>query len=126
LLFSYVSVAGRLKDTIIRGGENLYPTEIEDFLLSHPGIAEAQVVGVPDERLGEELCVWIKVKDDWQNLTELEVREFCKGKLAHFKVPKYILFKQQFPLTMSGKIQKYKIKEMSIVELGLGMNKRSE
>jgi fatty-acyl-CoA synthase len=103
---------------VIRGGENVYPREIEEFLYRHPKIQDVQVVGVPDQRFGEELCAWIMVKPG-QTLTEAEVREFCKGKIAHYKVPKYLRFVAEFPMTVTGKIQKFKIREQMQQELGL-------
>ena len=103
---------------VIRGGENVYPREIEEFLYRHPKIQDVQVVGVPDQRFGEELCAWIVVKPG-QTLTEDEVRDFCKGKIAHYKVPKYLRFVTEFPMTVTGKIQKFKIREQMQQELGL-------
>ncbi len=114
----YFKIVGRLKDMVIRGGENIYPREIEEFLHHHEKIADAYMVGVPDIKYGEELCVWIKVKDG-QTLTEAEVKEFCKGKIAHFKIPRYVRFVSDFPMSVSGKIQKFKMREESIKELGL-------
>ena len=114
----YVNIVGRSKDMVIRGGENVYPREIEEFLYRHPKIQDVQVVGVPDQRFGEELCAWIMVKPG-QTLTEAEVREFCKGKIAHYKVPKYLRFVAEFPMTVTGKIQKFKIREQMQQELGL-------
>ena len=114
----YFKIVGRLKDMVIRGGENIYPREIEEFLHHHEKIADAYMVGVPDIKYGEELCVWIKVKDG-QTLTEVEVKEFCKGKIAHFKIPRYVRFVTDFPMSVSGKIQKFKMREESIKALGL-------
>ena len=114
----YVNIVGRSKDMVIRGGENVYPREIEEFLYRHPKIQDVQVVGVPDQRFGEELCAWIVVKPG-QTLTEDEVRDFCKGKIAHYKVPKYLRFVTEFPMTVTGKIQKFKIREQMQQELGL-------
>jgi fatty-acyl-CoA synthase len=114
----YFRIVGRLKDMVIRGGENIYPREIEEFLHHHEKIADAYMVGVPDIKYGEELCVWIKVKDG-QTLTEDEVKEFCKGKIAHFKIPRYVRFVTDFPMSVSGKIQKFKMREESIKALGL-------
>uniref|UniRef100_A0A034VUP2 Medium-chain acyl-CoA ligase ACSF2, mitochondrial n=1 Tax=Bactrocera dorsalis TaxID=27457 RepID=A0A034VUP2_BACDO len=107
----YGRIVGRLKEMIIRGGENLFPKEIEDFLNSHPKIIEAHVIGVPDERLGEECCAFVRLQDDVETITHDEVKEFAKGKLAHFKVPRYIIPIDQFPRTASGKIQKFKLAE---------------
>ena len=114
----YVNIVGRIKDMVIRGGENVYPREIEEFLYRHPKVQDVQVVGVPDQRFGEELCAWIIVKPG-QQLTDGEVREFCKGKIAHYKVPRYLKFVPEFPMTVTGKIQKFKIREVMVAELGL-------
>ena len=114
----YVNIVGRSKDMVIRGGENVYPREIEEFLYRHPKIQDVQVVGVPDQKFGEELCAWIIAKPG-QTLTDAEVREFCKGKIAHYKVPKYMKFVDAFPMTITGKIQKFKIREIMQQELGL-------
>uniref|UniRef100_A0A0A1WXE7 Medium-chain acyl-CoA ligase ACSF2, mitochondrial n=1 Tax=Zeugodacus cucurbitae TaxID=28588 RepID=A0A0A1WXE7_ZEUCU len=105
----YGRIVGRLKEMIIRGGENLFPKEVEDFLNSHPKIIEAHVIGVPDERLGEECCAFVRLQDGVASITHDEVKEFAKGKLAHFKVPRYIIPIDQFPRTASGKIQKFKL-----------------
>ncbi|KAH6928781.1 hypothetical protein HPB50_019502 [Hyalomma asiaticum] len=107
-----VIISGRIKDMICRGGENVYPLEVEEFLYTHPDVEEVQVVGVPDERLGEEVCAWIKLKQG-KSLSEDEVKKFCRGKISHFKTPKYILFVDTFPKTVSGKIQKFKMREES-------------
>jgi len=115
----YVRIVGRIKDMIIRGGENVYPREIEEFLYGHPQIADVQVIGVPDERYGEELMAWV-VPRSGATLTEEEVREFCRGKIAHFKVPRYVKFVDSFPMTVTGKVQKFKMRETAIEELGLG------
>jgi fatty-acyl-CoA synthase len=114
----YVNIVGRSKDMVIRGGENVYPREIEEFLYRHPKVQDVQVVGVPDQRFGEELCAWIIVKPG-QTLDEAEVREFCKGKIAHYKVPRYMKFVGEFPMTVTGKIQKFRIRELMQEELGL-------
>ena len=114
----YVNIVGRIKDMVIRGGENVYPREIEEFLYRHPKVQDVQVVGVPDQKFGEELCAWIIVKPG-QQLTDAEVREFCKGKIAHYKVPRYLKFVPEFPMTVTGKIQKFKIREAMVAELGL-------
>ena len=106
----YGKIVGRMKDMIIRGGENIYPREIEEFLHTHPAIMEAQAFGVSDERMGEELCVWIKLNDG-HILQEDDVRQFCKGKISHFKIPKYISFVTEFPTTVTGKIQKFVMKD---------------
>jgi fatty-acyl-CoA synthase len=115
----YVGIVGRLKDMVIRGGENIYPREIEEFLYTHPKVADVQVVGVPDPKYGEELCAWIRLKPDERAEVE-EIREFCRGQIATFKIPRYIRFVDDFPMTVTGKIQKYRMREVSIAELGLG------
>ena len=104
---------GALKDMIIRGGENIYPREVEEFLYTHPKIADVQVVGLPDERLGETVAAWIQAEGR-RNATEAEIREFCRGKIAHFKIPHYIRFVDAFPMTVTGKIQKYVIRQTEI------------
>jgi fatty-acyl-CoA synthase len=114
----YVNIVGRIKDMVIRGGENIYPREIEEFLYRLPQVQDVQVVGVPDRKYGEELCAWIIVKPG-QALAEEEVRAFCKGQIAHYKVPRYIRFVPAFPMTVTGKIQKFKIREAMKSELGL-------
>ncbi|KAM6473392.1 medium-chain acyl-CoA ligase ACSF2, mitochondrial isoform 2-T6 [Liasis olivaceus] len=108
--YGYCKIVGRCKDMIIRGGENIYPAELEQFLHTHPKIQEVQVVGVKDERMGEEICASIRVKAG-EECTAEEIKAFCKGKIAHFKIPRYIVFVKDFPLTVSGKIQKYKLRE---------------
>ena len=114
----YLNIVGRIKDMVIRGGENVYPREVEEFLYTHTAIADVQVVGVPDERYGEELCAWVKVREG-ATLTEDGVREFCQGQLAHFKVPRYVLFVDEFPMTVTGKIQKFRMRETAIADLEL-------
>ena len=114
----YVNIVGRIKDMVIRGGENIYPREIEEFLYRHPKVQDVQVVGLPDKRYGEELCAWIVTKSG-QTLAEDEIREFCKGKIAHYKVPRYIRFVPGFPMTVTGKIQKFKIRDEMKNQLGL-------
>ncbi|KAL6058527.1 Fatty-acyl-CoA synthase [Balamuthia mandrillaris] len=114
----YCRIVGRSKDMIIRGGENIYPREIEEFLYTHPSIADIQVIGVPDEKYGEEVCAWVKLKSG-AKLTAEEIKEYCKEQIAHYKVPRYILFKDEFPLTITGKVLKYVMREQSIRELGL-------
>ena len=115
----YIHISGRIKDLIIRGGENISPKEIEDFLYQYPNVLDAQVIGVPSEKFGEEVMAWIKVKHG-QNLTEEELINFCKGQIAHYKVPKYWKFVEEFPMTISGKVRKVEMREISIKELGLG------
>lgn len=114
----YFKITGRAKDMIIRGGENIYPREIEEFLYSHPKIADVQVVGLPDPNLGETVAAWVRLKPG-QTASEAEIREFCKGKIAHFKVPQFVRFVDEFPLTVTGKIQKFRIREIEIQERGL-------
>ena len=114
----YVNIVGRIKDMVIRGGENLYPREIEEFLYRHPKVQDVQVVGVPDSRYGEELCAWIIAKPG-QQPSEDDIRDFCKGQIAHYKVPRYIRFVDAFPMTVTGKIQKFKIREAMVEQLQL-------
>ena len=118
----YVNIVGRLKDMVIRGGENVYPREIEEFLYSHPKIQDVQVIGVPDPRYGEEICAWIKLHGG-QSATPEEIREFCKGQIAHYKIPRYIEFVPEFPMTITGKIQKFVMREQTIEKLGLKAEK---
>jgi fatty-acyl-CoA synthase len=103
---------------VIRGGENIYPREIEEFLYTHPAVSDVQVIGVPDKKYGEEIMAWIKLKKGAAASAE-EIKDFCKGRIAHFKVPRYIKFVDDFPMTVSGKIQKFKMRDESIKELGL-------
>ena len=114
----YVNIVGRLKDMVIRGGENIYPREIEEFLYTHPAVEDVQVIGVPDLKYGEELLAAIRLRAGAQ-ATDEEIRAFCKGTIAHFKVPRYVRFVDEFPMTITGKIQKYKMREWAITELGL-------
>ncbi|GGU34457.1 AMP-binding protein [Nocardioides albus] len=115
----YCVVVGRIKDMVIRGGENIYPREIEEFLYTHPDIAEAQVVGVPDERYGEELCAWIRMRPGADPLDADAVRAFASGKLAHYKTPRYVLLVEEFPMTVTGKVRKIDMREQSVALLGL-------
>jgi fatty-acyl-CoA synthase len=114
----YFKIVGRLKDMVIRGGENIYPREIEEFLHHHEKISDVYVVGVPDVKYGEELCAWVKLKTG-QTMTEQDVKDYCKGRIAHFKIPRYVMFVQDFPINISGKIQKYKMRDESIKVLHL-------
>ncbi|OJY53306.1 MULTISPECIES: AMP-binding protein [unclassified Sphingomonas] len=114
----YGNVVGRLKDMVIRGGENIYPREIEEFLYGHPAVEDVAVVGVPDDRMGEELCAWIRLRAGSSGDAE-EVRAFCRGRIAHYKVPRYVRFVDAFPTTVTGKVQKYLIREAMIAELDL-------
>ena len=115
----YVNIVGRIKDMIIRGGENVYPREVEEFLYTHPNIVDVQVIGVPDVRYGEQVMAWVQLRDGADTTGE-DIKEFCRGSIAHYKVPRYIKFTDTFPMTITGKIQKFKMREQSIEELGLG------
>ena len=117
-LDGYVNIVGRIKDMIVRGGENIYPREIEEYLIAHKDIEDVQVTGVPDEKFGEEIIAWVKLNGD-SDLSEDDVKGFCKGRIAHYKVPRYIRFCKEFPMTVTGKVQKYKMREISIDELNL-------
>jgi fatty-acyl-CoA synthase len=114
----YGHVTGRLKDMVIRGGENVYPREIEEFLYKHPKVQAAHVCGVPDIKLGEEVCAWIQLKTGC-SASEEEIREFCRGQIAHYKIPQYVRFVSEFPMTITGKIQKFRMRERMCEELGL-------
>ena len=115
----FINIVGRIKDMIIRGGENVYPREIEEFLHGHPDIGDVQVIGVPDERYGEEIVAWVKLRDGADPMTEETVKAFCRGKIAHFKVPRYVRFTDEFPMTVTGKVRKVEMREASIAELKL-------
>ncbi len=114
----YVNIVGRIKDMIIRGGENIYPREIEEYLFTHPDIVDAQVVGVPDPKFGEQVVAWIQVRPG-ATLTDEDVRDFCRGRIAHYKVPAYIAFIDEYPMTVTGKVQKFRLRDMAIERLGL-------
>jgi fatty-acyl-CoA synthase len=114
----YINIVGRIKDMIIRGGENIYPREIEEFLYTHPKISDVQVIGVPDAKYGEEIMAWVKLRDG-ETATAEELREYCRGRVAHYKIPRYVKFVDVFPTTVTGKIQKFVMREQSIKELGL-------
>ena len=114
----YGNIVGRVKDMVIRGGENVYPREVEEYFYRHEKIQDVQVFGVPDEKYGEELCLWISLKDG-QAMTEQDVRDYCQGQIAHYKIPRYIRFVAEFPMTVTGKIQKFKMRDQMIDELGL-------
>jgi fatty-acyl-CoA synthase len=114
----YVNIVGRSKDMIIRGGENVYPREVEEFLYSHPEVADVSVIGVPDERYGEEIMAWVQLREG-SSLSDEELREFCRGKIAHFKVPRYVEIVDEFPMTITGKVQKFKMREIAVEKLGL-------
>ena len=115
----YCNIVGRIKDMVIRGGENIYPREIEEFLYTHPDVEDVQVVGVPDERYGEELCAWVRMREGAQPLTPEAVRTFATGKLAHYKIPRYVIVVDEFPMTVTGKIRKVEMREESARRLGL-------
>ena len=114
----YANIVGRVKDMLIRGGENVYPREVEDFLLRHPGVQDVQVFGVPDPKYGEEVCAWL-VPRRGHALAEQEIRDFCKGQIAHYKVPRYVRIVDAFPLTATGKAQKFEMRKTMIELLGL-------
>ncbi len=114
----YLNIVGRIKDMVIRGGENVYPREVEEFLYAHPLIEDVQVIGVPDERFGEELCAWVRLRAGAE-LTGEQIRAYCTGKIAHYKIPRYVRFTSEFPMTVTGKVQKFKMREVSVAELGL-------
>jgi fatty-acyl-CoA synthase len=109
---------GRIKDMIIRGGENVYPREIEEFLYGHPDISDVQVIGVPDKKYGEEIMAWVKLREG-ATLTDDDIKAFCRGSIAHYKVPRYIHFADEFPMTVTGKVQKFKMREVAMADLGL-------
>jgi fatty-acyl-CoA synthase len=114
----YCDIVGRIKDMVIRGGENVYPREVEEFLYRHPKIQDVQVIGVPDPRYGEELCAWVRLRDG-ESATVEEIRGFCQGQIAHYKVPRYVRFVDGFPMTVTGKVQKFLMRQQTIEELGL-------
>ena len=116
----YLAITGRIKDMVIRGGENIYPREIEEFLYTHPDILDAQVIGVPDAKYGEELMAWIRLRPGAQDLTAESLREFCGGQLAHYKIPRYVHIVDEFPMTVTGKVRKVEMRERSVEILGLG------
>jgi fatty-acyl-CoA synthase len=115
----YVNIVGRIKDMVIRGGENVYPREVEEFLYTHPDVVDVQVVGVPDAKYGEELVAWVRLREGATTLTSDDVAEFCRGRIAHYKVPRYVHVTDEFPMTVTGKVQKYLMREASIELLGL-------
>jgi fatty-acyl-CoA synthase len=115
----YCNIVGRIKDMVIRGGENVYPREIEEFLYAHPDVEDVQVIGVPDARYGEELCAWIKLRAGAEPLDAAAVREYCSGRLAHYKIPRYVMLVEEFPMTVTGKIRKVAMREESAKQLGL-------
>jgi fatty-acyl-CoA synthase len=107
---------GRIKDMIIRGGENVYPREIEEFLYSHPKVQDVQVIGVPDPRYCEEVCAWVRLRDG-ETMTADELRAFCQGRIAHYKIPRHVRFVDAFPMTVTGKIQKYLMRDRMAADL---------
>jgi fatty-acyl-CoA synthase len=115
----YVNITGRIKDMVIRGGENVYPREVEEFLYTHPDIVDAQVIGVPDEKYGEELMAWIRLRPGAEPLTAEALRAFCKGRLAHYKIPRYVHHVDDFPMTVTGKVRKVQMRSEAIEILGL-------
>jgi fatty-acyl-CoA synthase len=115
----YYRITGRIKDLIIRGGENVYPREIEEYLHTHPAILDVQVVGLPDERFGEEVCAWVRLRPD-AALTEEQLKDFCRGRIAHYKVPRYVVFVDDYPTTVTGKVQKFRLRELGVERFGLG------
>ena len=114
----YLQITGRIKDVVIRGGENIYPREIEEFLYTHPDIVDAQVIGVPDERYGEELMAWIRLREGAEPIDAAALRSFCSGRRAHFKIPRYVHLVDEFPMTVTGKVRKVEMREASAVLLG--------
>jgi fatty-acyl-CoA synthase len=115
----YVNIAGRIKDIVIRGGENVYPREVEEYIYTHPDIADVQVIGVPDQKYGEELMAWIVMRPAAEPLTSEQVREFCSGRLAHYKIPRYVHIVDGFPMTITGKIRKVEMRERAVDLLDL-------
>jgi fatty-acyl-CoA synthase len=118
----YCNIVGRIKDMVIRGGENVYPREIEEYLFRHPGIEDVQVIGVPDPKYGEEICAWVKPRAG-ASLTREQIIDFCKGQIAHYKIPRYVKFVDGFPMTVTGKIQKFEMRKTMIAELQLSEQK---
>ena len=114
----YIEIVGRIKDMVIRGGENVYPREVEEFIYSHPDVADVQVIGVPDERYGEELMAWVIVRAG-ASLDQEQIRGYCQGKIAHYKIPRYVKLVDEFPMTVTGKVQKFKMREQAMQELEL-------
>jgi fatty-acyl-CoA synthase len=115
----YLSITGRIKDMVIRGGENIYPREVEEFLYTHPDILDAQVIGVPDAKYGEELMAWVRMRPGAAPLTAEALREFCAGKLAHYKIPRYVHITGEFPMTVTGKVRKVEMRAQATEILGL-------
>lgn len=117
----YVNIVGRIKDLVIRGGENIYPREVEEFLHTHPDVADVQVIGVPDARYGEELMAWVVMRPDAEPLTAAAVQDFCRGRLAHYKMPRYVHVVDGFPMTVTGKVRKVEMREQAVSLLSLEM-----
>jgi fatty-acyl-CoA synthase len=115
----YVNIVGRIKDMVIRGGENVYPREVEEFLYTHPDVVDAQVIGVPDEKYGEELMAWVRLRPGAEAMTIESLRAFCAGKLAHYKIPRYVHVVEEFPMTVTGKVRKVEMRERAVELLGL-------
>jgi fatty-acyl-CoA synthase len=115
----YLNIVGRIKDLVIRGGENVYPREVEEFLYTHPDVVDAQVIGVPDEKYGEELMAWVRLREG-ASLDAEALRAFCSGKLAHYKIPRYVHVVDEFPMTVTGKVRKVEMRERAVEILGLG------
>jgi len=115
----YCNIVGRIKDMVIRGGENIYPSEIEAFLYQHPDVEDVSVIGVPDEKYGEELAAWVRMRPGAEPLDADAVREFATGKIAHYKIPRYVLVVDEFPMTVTGKIRKVEMREKTTAQLGL-------
>jgi len=115
----YLNIVGRIKDMIIRGGENVYPREVEEFLFTHPDVVDVQVIGVPDAKYGEEIMAWVRLREGAAPLTAVSVREFCTGRIAHFKIPRYVHVTDEFPMTVTGKVQKFVMRDSAISMLGL-------
>jgi fatty-acyl-CoA synthase len=115
----YVQVTGRIKDMVIRGGENIYPREIEEFLYTHPDVLDAQVIGVPDEKYGEELCAWVRMREGTTPMTAETLREYATGRLAHYKIPRYVMTVDEFPMTVTGKVRKVEMRDKTVELLGL-------
>jgi fatty-acyl-CoA synthase len=118
----YCNIVGRIKDMVIRGGENIYPREIEEFLYRHPAVQDVQVFGVPDQRYGEELCAWVRVRAG-ESVTPEAIRDFCQGQIAHYKIPRHIRFVDEFPMTVTGKVQKFLMRQQMAEELGIAEEK---
>jgi fatty-acyl-CoA synthase len=121
----YLKIVGRIKDMIIRGGENVYPREVEEFLYTHPDVSDVQVIGVPSEKYGEEVMAWVKAKEG-RIVTGEQLAEYCRGQIATYKIPRYWRLTDAFPMTVTGKIQKFRMREISVQELGLERAARTE